>query len=276
VWSLSQGAYSLVGGRGAAMALLLGGGAGLFALRANDPEQRRVRLIAKCLTILGVGTLLVAWVYSKTTPAWAPRYLAVIVGPLLLLFGLGLARAGRLGVVALVFAVCFWVLDPIPTSTSAKSNVAAALAKVRPHLRDSMLVLSTQPEQVPTVEYYLHRPARYVTPLGPVPDPRVFDWRNALNRFRRSSVKTELLPALRSLRPGQRVLLVTPVNFPKQPKWMAMINRASRRWTATLAGDPALRQVASSQIHWQAIGSAVRVTVYAPRSAASTGALPNS
>ena len=49
--------------------------------------------------------------------------LAVIVGPMTVLFGLGLARAGRLGLVALALVVCFWVLDPSARSLDTKSNV---------------------------------------------------------------------------------------------------------------------------------------------------------
>ena len=68
--------------------------------------RRKAFSLSVCLTgvtsaallVLGAGTLLIAFLYSKTTPAWAPRYLAVIVGPLLLLFGLGIARAvGEIG-----------------------------------------------------------------------------------------------------------------------------------------------------------------------------------
>ena len=42
------------------------------------------------------------------------------------------------------------------------------------------LVLSAQPEQVPTIAYYLPKVRHFGTPIGPVADPRVVDWRGAL------------------------------------------------------------------------------------------------
>lgn len=290
VWSLSQGLYSVVGGRGVAVALLFGAGAGLFALRQRqsgerehgqredgEPQngerenaqranaQNEVRLAAGCLLVLGIGTLLTAWVYSKLTPAWAPRYLAVIVGPLILLFGLGLARAGRLGVLALALSVCFWVLDPMPGALDTKSNVASAIAKVRSHVGSKTLVLSTQPEDLPTIAYYLRGASRYGTTLGPVADPRIVDWRDALHRLRRSSVNATLMPMVTSLAPGERVVLVMPVRLPSTPLWMKLINRASNKWAAALERDPALERIAMSAAHANAAGVPVRAMVFVQR-----------
>ena len=149
--------------------------------------------------MLGFGTLLFGWLYSKTTPAWAPRYFAVIVGPLILLFALGLVRAGALGMAALALCACFWILDPQKPSVDSKSNVAAVIHHVRHDLPAGSLVLSTQPEQVPTIAYYLPHVTRYGTPLGPVPDRHIVDWRDALTKFRHFSVQRTLEPMLATL-----------------------------------------------------------------------------
>jgi len=245
-WSLTQGAYSLVGGRGAAIAILLAGGSGLLALRALGPDQRRIQVAAISLLTLGFGTLLVAWAYSKITPAWADRYLAVIVGPLILAWGLGLARAGRLGLVALVLVACFWTLDPLPTARVAKSNVGWVAAGTRAKLTSGSLVLSTQPEQVPTLAYYLPRVRRFGTALGPTADPHVMDWRDALARLKRASrasVRGTLMPMVDSLPIGQRVLVVVPVNFPDTPTWMKLIKRDSNRWIGALERSRSMRLV---------------------------------
>jgi mannosyltransferase len=243
IWSLTQGTYSLVGGRGAAVAILLAGGSGLLALRTLGPAQRRIQVAAISLLTLGFGTLLVAWAYSKITPAWADRYLAVIVGALILAWGLGLARAGRLGLVALALVACFWTLDPVPTARVAKSNVAWIAAGARAKLGSGALVLSTQPEQVPTIAYYLPMVRRFGTPLGPTPDPHVVDWRDALARLKGGSVRATLMPMVDSLPVGQRVLLVVPVNFPTSPLWMRLIKRDSDRWTRALERSPSMRLV---------------------------------
>jgi mannosyltransferase len=265
VWSLSEGGYFLVGGRGAAIAILLAAGSGLIGLRKGGRAGRTTTVAAIALGVLGIGTLLIAWLYAKTTPAWSGRYLAVIVGPLLLLAALGLARARNLGLVALVLVCCFWVLDPKPSSVDAKSNVAAVAAVMRPHVRPDTLVLSTQPEQVPTIAYYLPAVARFATPLGAVPDPRVMDWRNALTRFEHSSVVTVLAPMVRALPAGRRVLLVVPTSFHKTPRWMSLTHRSSRRWLSYLRHDPRLRLIKVSAFKAHASNLPVRGWLFVVR-----------
>ena len=265
VWSLSEGGYFLVGGRGAAIAILLAAGSGLIGLRKGGRAERPATAAAIALGVLGLGTLLIAWMYAKTTPAWSGRYLAVIVGPLLLLAALGLARARKLGVVALVLVCCFWVLDPKPTSVDAKSNVAAVAAAMRPHVGPDTLVLSTQPEQVPAIAYYLPAVTHFATPLGAVPDPRVMDWRNALGRFEHSSVTARLAPMVRALPAGHRVLLVVPMTFQKSPRWMALIHRSSRRWLSYLRHDPRLSLIKVSALKSHASNLPVRGWLFVVR-----------
>lgn len=314
VWSLSQGLYGIVGGRGAAVALLLGAGAGLLALRAHsggdgwlalrargradppgwadgsegadgsggaltsggaaavrgaagsgrDPADadRLTAVAAVSLLVIGLGAMIIAWLYAKATPAWAYRYLAIVVGPLLLAVGLGLARASRMGIVALALVCCFWVLDPSPTKVYSKSNVAAAAQMVRARTGADALVLSTQPEQVPVIAYYLSRVEHFATPLGPVADPRVMDWRNALSRFRHSSIDRVLVPLLRSLTPGERVVLVMPTQLTKTPEWMKLIRRDTILWGRYLDRDPSLRLIASTSPHQFSTGVPVRMRLY--------------
>jgi mannosyltransferase len=276
IWSVSQGLYSLVGGRGAAVALLLAGGSGLLSLRqlaplrgvaalrdTGDPQRRL--LASSTLLVMGLGTLAIAFVYSKITPAWAIRYLGVLVGPLILVFGLGLARAGRLGVVALALVACFWLLDPVPTSRTSKSNVGRVLPALQAQLGRGGLVLSTQPEQVPTLAYYLPAVRRFGTPMGTVPDPRVVDWRGALSRLEDSSVSRVLMPMVDSMKPGQHILLVVPSNLPDTPRWLKLIDRYSIQWTRALTRDRALRLISSSEKGWPASGLPVRATLFAVR-----------
>jgi mannosyltransferase len=272
VWSLSQGSYFLVGGRGAAVALLLAAGSGLLAVRAAAGSQRTTWTTAMALLLLGIGTLAIAWVYAKLSPAWAPRYLAVIVGPTLLVIGVGLSRAGRFGLVALLLVCCFWVLDPIASTRDAKSSVASAATAIRPELGGDPVVLSTQPEQVPTLAYYLPRVTRFGTPLGPVSDPRVTNWDEALLRFRRSSTSTVLAPLIARLAPGTRVALVVPTRFTKTPLWAALIHRTSVTWTRYLRDDPHLRLVKTVSPATYGSALPVRIWLFATRAAA--GASP--
>ncbi|MGZ4349822.1 MAG: hypothetical protein ACXVRX_04760 [Solirubrobacteraceae bacterium] len=189
----------------------------------------------------------------------------MIVGPLLLVCALGLVRARGLGIAALALVCCFWVLDPHRASLDAKSNVASVAAAMRPHTGPSTLVLSTQPEQVPALAYYLPHEGDFATPLGRVPDPRVMDWRNALARFEHSSVATVLAPLVRSLAPGRRVLLVAPVSFQKSPKWMALIHASSRRWLFYLRHDRHLKLLKVADPHAYVADLPVRGWLFAAR-----------
>jgi hypothetical protein len=265
IWSLTQGLYATVGGRGAAVALLLAGGSGLWALRQPGTGMERLLLASKVLAILGFGTLLLAWVYSKVTPAWALRYFGVTVAPLILLFGVGLARGRRLGMVALLLIACWWVLDPVATRRQSKSNVGAVAAELRGHLGSDPLVLSTQPEQVPTLAYYLPAVKHFATPIGPVPDPRVMDWRNALGRLRHSSVRSVLMPMVDRLRPGQRLLLVVPTALPQTPAYLDLIDKDSNKWSRALYRDPQLKLLAVSSADSHSSGQPVRAALYVKR-----------
>jgi mannosyltransferase len=269
LWSLTQGLYSLVGGRGAAVALLIGAGAGLLLIREAEPRSAPA-MAARCLLILGLGTLLTAFVYSKLTPAWAPRYLAIVVGPLILLFGLGLSRGRRLAMVALGLTLVFWILDPMPPSLNRKSNVKPAVAAVKAHLRPGSLVLSTQPEQIPTLAYYLPADLRYATPLGPTKDPHAFDWRDALSRFKHAQSSAELHAMISSLTPGQRVMLLVPLRFEDTPLWMKLINKTSDKWMYILNHDPSLHQIAWSSKGQNKAGIPVKATVWIKRSSAGS------
>ncbi len=92
---------SLLGGGTPTVALVLAGGTGLAAVIARRVEDsERTAVLAGAVTVL--ATLAVAWLVSQVSPAWTTRYLGVLLGPMLLIAALGLARAGALGLVALV------------------------------------------------------------------------------------------------------------------------------------------------------------------------------
>jgi hypothetical protein len=282
LWSLTTAFYFIAGGRGATMTLALPAGFGFFAagtglfvvaakrrpirLPPVDSDRRREATAAVALAILTFGTLLIAWLYAKTTPAWAGRYLAVIVGPLLLLVPVGLVRARGLGVAAMVFVCLFWALDPPLHSPNSKSNVASLARAMNPHAGPTTLVLSTQPEQIPTLAYYMPQITHFGTPLGPVPDPRVVDWRNALEKFEGSRRHAVLGPMIRSLTPGQRVLLVVPTSFTKEPRWMDLIYLDSKSWKSYLERDSRLRLIMSEAPHYWSANVGVRGYLFTVRS----------
>ena len=81
------------------------------------------------------------------------RYLAVALPPFLLLAAAGLAHAGRARrSSAWSWSSCCGLTDGAPAE---KSNVRAVAEAIGPSLAPGDLVISTQPESVPVLHYYL-------------------------------------------------------------------------------------------------------------------------
>ena len=146
---------NLLGGGTPTVALVLAGGTGLVAiLQRRLEDKERTALIAGAVIVL--ATLAVAWLVSQVSPAWTTRYLGVLLGPMLLIGALGLARAGNLGLVALVIILGIWAI-PRSYGLENKSNAADLRnATVGENLmREGDLVVSMQPEQGPLLAYHL-------------------------------------------------------------------------------------------------------------------------
>ena len=241
-----QIARDVLGGYGPAVTLLLVSGFGLARLLGeHKAREDRERLSVWALLGLALITLVLAWGLSQISPAWASRYFAAIVGPLLLLIALGLARAGKLGLVALAVLCIFWI-KPTQYVDGYKSDVRDIGAEVGAQMRAGDLVLVGQPEQTPLVWYYMPGRLRYANTIGPVSDPRYQDWADALDRFEAAQPDRVLPPLLAKLRPGQKVLFVRPLTEGVEnwrAPWTQLVRRRSAQWGAILAGDTTLRQL---------------------------------
>jgi mannosyltransferase len=241
-----QIARDVLGGYGPAVALLLAAGFGLaLVLGAQRERGDRERLSVWVLLGIPLVTLALAWGLSQLSPAWASRYFAAIVGPLLLLFALGLARAGRLGLVALAVLCVFWI-KPTQYVDGYKSDVRDIGAEVGAQMRAGDLVLVGQPEQAPLVWYYMPGGLRYADTIGPTSDPRRMNWVDALDRLEAAQPARVLPALLAKLRPGQKVLFVRPLTEGVEnwrAPWTRLVRRRSAQWGAILAGDATLRQI---------------------------------
>jgi mannosyltransferase len=243
-WAEAPTVLSLLGtpgrmlGKFAQVALLLVSGAGLVSLFTRrggrlSPAGRA----AVCLLTIAVLTVVLAWLASQASPAWASRYLAVAVGPLLLVAAAGLANAGRLGIAGLIVAAALAAGNTPPDDKSNVRDVAEAIA---PSLRSGDLVVSTQPEQVSVLAYYLPEGLRYATLTGPVKDTGVTDWRDGPERLAATSAERDLRPLLDSLEPGQRLVLVQPIIFDIrrwQAPWTKLVRERSEEWRQYLTND---------------------------------------
>ena len=210
-----------------------------FALRHRPPVDRAVRVLAA----IGALTAIMAWLVSQFEPAWASRYLAVVMGPLLLALAAVVSRSARgWGALALVGVAVVWLVSGPP---AIKSNVRTVSTGIAPQVRPGDLVVSTQPEQVPALYRYLPGGVVYRTPMGLVLDPRQTDWRDGLKRLRAGQAERELLPAVARLDRGQRVLIVTPLPPSRlsQASWSRAVRIRTREWRAALASHPRLRKV---------------------------------
>ena len=206
--------------------------AGAPALRRVAPAHRR---LVRVLAVLAALPALIGWGVSYIEPAWAARYLAIIVAPLLLLTAVGLAHARWAGIAGLAALVALWA-PAGPSLPHSDAYEIGSGAKQLLHRGD--LVVSTAVGEVPLLEYELPPGLRYATALGPQRDPRVVDWRDVTERLARSSIRRTVLPLLDRVRPGGRVLLVTPVRWDERSE-RTMLGRLSRRRSA--ATERALR-----------------------------------
>ena len=126
------------------------------------------------------------------------------------------------------------------TAPDDKSNVREVADAIAPSLAPGDLVVSTQPEQVPVLEYYLPDGLRFATLTGEVRDTGVTDWRDGPERLGATSAERDLAPLLDRLKPGQRVVLVTPI-FADIQRWQApwteLVRLRSGEWRQHLGND---------------------------------------
>jgi hypothetical protein len=199
----------------------------------GERAQRRATL---AVLAIGAVTLLLAFTWSRvSSPAWAERYLMVVAAPFVVLAGAGLGRVRLLGVAAVVLAVVLsWHGRPSHEALAHKSNVGEVAQALAPLLPPGSLVVTTQPEQVPALRYYLGERLRYVTPLGAVRDPRVMDWRDALARLRAARFGAVMTPLLRGMRAGARLLFVEPRFAAGRTPWSRRIMADTTVWRRAL------------------------------------------
>ena len=199
---------------------------------------------AVVLAILGVLTVVIAWVMSQISPAWANRYFAIALPPFILLAAGGLANAGRLGLVGLLLVVVMWAQDAAPVE---KSNVRAVARDIGPSLAPGDLVISTQPETVPVLHYYLPEGLKYATLTGPLTDLGVWDWRDGVKRLNATNPEKDLKPLIDALPAGRRVVLVEPITWTLnrwRAPWTKLVRIRSKEWSQYLSDFPNLKVTA--------------------------------
>ncbi len=247
-WSTSPGFRDLVLAPGAVVngdavlvALVLVGGAGLLVLaRRTDDDERTI--VAALATVVAV-TVFGAWLSSQFSPAWTTRYFAVLLGPVLLIGARGLVRADRRGLAALAAILFLWAGYSVRDDKENARQITAGVAGL---VRPGELVVSTHPEQVPVLRYYLGAGYRWATTMGPVSDAQVFDWRDAVDRLRGSRMQARVDQTVAAVPPGAEFVVVAPV-FRDYRAWNAtwthLVWQKSMAYTSALQQDPRVRLV---------------------------------
>lgn len=230
-----------------------------FAVRRRGSVDRAARMLVG----IAIGTALLAWSASQFEPAWATRYSAVLMGPLLLALASVVSRGRAATVLALIAVAGVWAMSGPPAS---KSNVRTVSTGAAASIRPGDLVISTQPEQVPALHRYLPGGVVYLTPMGLVQDPRQTDWRDGLARLRAGQAETELLPAIDRLDSGKRILIVTPEPGERlsQSPWARAVRIRTREWRAALQAAPRLQAIGTVEtLPWRK--NTVRAELYQVR-----------
>ena len=241
--------------------------------RAGDAIVVRAALL---LALMIVGTGLLGWLVSQISPAWTLRYLAVSVGPALLLAGLVLSRVPTVAVAVLVFLAITWA-QPLVDRISNKGNMAqvAALAQQQGVAGPGTVVVSPHPEQIPVVSHYLGPEVRYATSLGWQRDPRVFDWRDGMDRLRAARPHRTWEPMPAEVAPGTHVILVVPIlrSASWRAEWTSLVRTRSLQWQKMFVQDPGLERLGELPRYGdRRIPRGVRLVVYRRVAGASAGA----
>ena len=258
VHDLVLSAGAVIGGDAPWVVLVLIGGAALGALVVHERTSERQEIVTLA-TMTGV-TIVVAFISSQISPAWTDRYFAVLFGPVVLLSGFAIVKARGLGFAALVALVFLFAGYSVKDD---KENARGITAGVRPYLKPGELLISTHPEQVPVLRYYLGPGYRWATTLGRMPDPLIFDWRDAVSRLKATREQPTIDSLLATVPPGQEFVVFEPV-FRDYRAWRAtwtkLVWRKASDWSWLLEHDPRLKLVA----HVRSDEIALKVNYFKP------------
>jgi hypothetical protein len=89
---------------------------------------------------------------------------------------------------------------------------------------------------------YLPKGLRWANLMGPVADPQIMDWRDGLERMKAAKPKPTADALIKTLKPGQRLLLVEPVirSASWSAPWTRLIRRRAGQWQRLLDHDERL------------------------------------
>lgn len=197
------------------------------------------------LITLALTAAFLARIVSLVSPVWETRYLASILGALLLVGALACARSGIIGLVALLLTLAF-AANAASFAPQYKSDLRDVAGELAPYLHAGDLVLVAAPEQSALAYYYLPAGLRFASPMGPIAHPSYMNWVNAYSRLLGSDPRQTLRSLIGSLRPGQRLLYARPLTegaLAWNQAWAGLVRRRAAQIGTLLAADPQLRAI---------------------------------
>ena len=112
---------------------------------------------------------------------------------------------------------------------------------------------------------YLPDGLRWGNAMGPVSDPQIMDWRDCLERLQAAKPAATADAFIRSLQPGQKMLVVQPIirSSSWRAPWTSLIRKRSVQWAEVLNDDPRLSRVlASPKLSGKRLPRGVRTVLY--------------
>jgi mannosyltransferase len=171
--------------------------------------------------------------------------------------------------VVVAILVAFW-FNPRTGALEHKSNAHTTAVLVRDRLERGDTVVAIHPEQAPVLHYYLPRGIglRWADAMGPVKDPTVFDWRDALDRFKAAKPTPTEDALVRTLQPGQKLLAVFPIVRTARwgAPWTSEVRKRSAQWQRVLERDERLsRTLVAPVLEGKPLPKGVRAVLYERR-----------
>ena len=259
VKQISQG---IMGGDRVTIALLFAGVIGVVAIFAptrsirvggelKDAEGgplsgQRLRTAMLVLVVLAIGSLIVAWLESQFKPAWVIRYMAVVVGPMLLFAAVAASRSGWVGIVGIAAACLLATGSSLDGELLNKSNARNIATELRGDLHPGDLVVVGQPEQTPLNWYYLPGGLRFADLTGPNPDPRMLNWVDVTDKLRAAAPLPTYEKLIAKLPVGAGVVFIRPITVGLtnwSAPWTNLIRLRSAQWGGLFESDPRLVKV---------------------------------
>jgi mannosyltransferase len=256
---LASAVALVLGGTTVAIALLLVAGSGLVTQIRERADRKTLALV-----VLTFGSIVIAFVLNQASPAFANRYFASFVGPLVLCAAVGLSHAGRLGIAALILTLAFW-WTPRTGELNSKNNTRSVAASIAPLITTGDLVVATHPESMALLSYYFPKGVKYANLLGPVDDPRVLDWSDITERLEAKRPKATINGLLATMRPGQEIVLAQPIlrTGRWRAPWTSLVRRRVIQWERFLDKDPRVRREAVVPVFgYDRLPRGIRCVVY--------------